>query len=293
MDKAKIIHNNKYNYELFKPNNYKDKSIIICPIHGKFIQSKYNHISRKNGCPKCGELLKINNIKFNKVKTINDFIKKSFNKHRNKYIYIYPILIKSNFILDIYCKKCKTIFKQSLKNHLNGNGCKRCGILRTKNINTYTNNDFINISNYIHNNKYNYELVNYININTIVIIICPIHGKFNQIPKNHIGKGSGCPTCSSSKGELLIQSILDKNNIKYNQQYKFKDLNKLSFDFYLQDLNICIEYDGIQHFKEVKFFGGKKQLKKQQLNDLIKDQYCDKNNIRLIRYDYKDNIKIL
>lgn len=65
----------------------------------------------------------------------------------------------------------------------------------------------------------------------------------------------------------------------------------LPFDFYLPELNICIEYDGEQHFKENRHFGGKEYLEKTKYHDQIKNEYCKNNNIKLIRIKYCDNIK--
>ena len=52
--------------------------------------------------------------------------------------------------------------------------------------------DFIEKANLVHNNKYDYSLVNYINNKTKVKIICKIHGAFEQIPDSHL-RGRGCP----------------------------------------------------------------------------------------------------
>ena len=63
----------------------------------------------------------------------------------------------------------------------------------------------------------------------------------------------------------------------------------MRFDFYLPDYNTCIEFDGEQHFKPIKHFGGKERFKQQQKNDQIKNDYCVENNIALIRIsDYSD-----
>jgi len=65
----------------------------------------------------------------------------------------------------------------------------------------------------------------------------------------------------------------------------------LPFDFYLSDLNICIEYDGIQHFKPIDYFGGDTAFILLQTNDQIKNEYCIENNIKLIRIRYDENIE--
>jgi len=67
---------------------------------------------------------------------------------------------------------------------------------------------------------------------------------------------------------------------------------KLPFDFYLTDFNVCIEYDGEMHFKEIERFGGKVKLDYHIKNDNIKNKFCIDNNIRLFRIKYNQNIDI-
>ena len=51
-------------------------------------------------------------------------------------------------------------------------------------------------------------------------------------------------------------------------------------------MNICIEFDGIQHFEPVEHFGGVKAFKSLIKRDKIKNDYCQKNKINLLRIDY-------
>ena len=62
-----------------------------------------------------------------------------------------------------------------------------------------TKEKFIEKSNKIHNNKYDYSEVQYIDNNTKVCIICPIHGKFYQKPKLHIKGYGNCPDCAKKE----------------------------------------------------------------------------------------------
>ena len=64
----------------------------------------------------------------------------------------------------------------------------------------------------------------------------------------------------------------------------------MPFDFYLPDYNMCIEYDGIQHFEPTECFGGEKRFLETQQNDLIKTRYCEQNDIILLRIRYNENI---
>lgn len=146
----------------------------------------------------------------------------------------------------------------------------------------------------IHLDKYDYSLVNYKNTNLKVTIICKKHGNFEQRPKRH-KNGDGCPSCNESKGESEIHRILEIKCINYIRQKTFKDcknINLLKFDFYIPDYNTCIEYDGEQHFKINEYFGGEESFNKCKINDHIKNNYCTKNNIKLIRIPYYDFNKI-
>ena len=151
---------------------------------------------------------------------------------------------------------------------------------------------FVYKSKKIHGDKYDYSLVNYINNKTKVEIICSEHGIFKQRPTDHLN-GCGCPICRESKGEKKIRNFLNEKKIKFLPQYKFnncKHILQLSFDFYLPEYNICIEYNGIQHYKPIEKFGGKNQFLIQNKCDNIKKEFCLKNNIKLIIIKYDNNI---
>jgi hypothetical protein len=92
-----------------------------------------------------------------------------------------------------------------------------------------------------------------------------------------------------SYGELLISNILDAKNIKYIYNKSLKDCissSKLRFDFYLPDYNICIEYDGKQHFFPMDYFGGEYEFEKIKIRDNIKNEWCSINDINLCRVNY-------
>ena len=124
-----------------------------------------------------------------------------------------------------------------------------------KKINT---DDFIKMSIEKHANLYYYTKTNYNGNRENVIITCKIHGDFEQ-----------------------TQEVFDGCKYKRN----------LPFDFYLPELNICIEFDGKQHYTPIKFFGGDDNYKKQKIRDNIKNEYCIKNNIKLFRIKYDENIE--
>lgn len=122
---------------------------------------------------------------------------------------------------------------------------------------------------------------------------CLIDGyEWLSLPSNILSY-HGCPMCNNSIGEKLISKYLNDNKINYTPQYKFSDckyIRPLPFDFYLQDYNVCIEYDGIQHFESVERFGGEEGLRKIQERDEVKTKYCKDNNIPLLRIRYDQEI---
>lgn len=94
-----------------------------------------------------------------------------------------------------------------------------------------------------------------------------------------------------SYGEKKVESFLIENNVNYIQQKKFEgciNIKSLPFDFYLPEYNICIEFDGRQHFEVIEWFGGEDGFIKRKKNDLIKNIFCNNNNIKLIRISYED-----
>lgn len=90
--------------------------------------------------------------------------------------------------------------------------------------------------------------------------------------------------------------MLKKSDVEFIQEKSFTDCidkHALPFDFYLPDLNTCIEYDGEQHYFNIKYFGN--SLESVQEHDRIKTKYCEDNGIKLIRIPYweYDNIETI
>ena len=114
--KAKKIHGNKYDYSLVKYINNSTKLIIKCPKHGIFKQTPNNHLTKKQGCPKCN-----GGVRF----TTNDFISKAKKIHGNKYDYSLVDYTNTYTKIKIICQK-HGVFSQRPDNHLNNSGCPIC-----------------------------------------------------------------------------------------------------------------------------------------------------------------------
>lgn len=176
-------------------------------------------------------------------------------------------------------------YEAKFNDFCNGHGCPYCAGL------------YRHSYEYIKENveKEGYYLIseNYKNAKQKLVMICPKSHKC-EINWNNFSNGFRCRKCSESKGEKRIATFLNLHNINYVQQYNFKECRRvfpLPFDFYISSANTCIEYDGEQHFKPIKFRGMSEQMVLEQFEitkecDRIKNEYCDLNSINLIRIPY-------
>lgn len=93
--------------------------------------------------------------------------------------------------------------------------------------------------------------------------------------------------------ELFIKDILSSLGITFYTEETFSDLRNpktnalLKFDFSIPSLNTIIEYDGRKHLEVITIWGNEETLKETQYRDSLKTDYCEKNNINLIRFNYK------
>ncbi len=231
-----------------------------------------------------------------KLLTTEEFIKKAREVHGDTYDYSNVVYKNTRTKVKI---KCKTHgeWEQTPQDHIQGRGCPHCGKLRCYNANKhklkkrgYDNTIFIEKANIIHNRKYDYNKLSYINSRTKITVICPLHGEWNITPAAHLN-GKGCPHCCSSKGEEHIAKLLRECDIQYKRQKRFstcRNVKTLPFDFYLPEFDILIEYQGQQHYTGWK--GDKTNLLYIQHRDAIKYQWAKKNNYKLFYITYKDSI---
>ena len=285
IEKAIEIHGNKYNYSKSVYLSARKKIIITCPIHGDFLQLGKVHINNRGGCPFCG-------IE-SKIKAKDMLIEELFIKFGYNYTFKIDNYIGENSKILIQCPKHGECIKKASVLICSIFACKQCALENRSKLLTHSTEKFIYMSNKIHNNFYDYSLSIYSGNKTKLKIICPEHGEFNQSPSDH-KQGKGCPKCYYSKGELKVENFLKNKKINFISQKRFIDCvykQPLPFDFYLKDYNTCIEFDGAQHFIPVKFWGGIEGLLQSKERDKIKNEYCKKNKINLIRIKYTDNIE--
>ena len=222
IERAKKIHNNKYDYSKVEYTNNRTKVCIICPEHGEFWQRPDKHL-KGQGCPQCGGTIKSNT---------ELFIEKAKGIHGEKYNYSKVNYTTAHEKVCIICPEHGE-FWQTPHNHLKGQGCPKCA-----NHVEISKEEFLKRAKKVHGDKYDYSKINYINFTTEVEIICPIHGSFWQKPVYHI-HNRGCPICGNkSIGKKLSMGkdeFIEKAKKIHGDKY---DYSKVEYKNQLE--KVCI-----------------------------------------------------
>lgn len=152
-----------------------------------------------------------------------DFLKKAKNIHGNNYNYLNVEYKNSHTPIIIKCQRHGN-FRQRPRTHIEGSGCPTCGVLtRTKKI-SMNQQTFVTRASKIHKNFYDYSLVEYKNSYTPIVIKCPKHRKFKQMPKAH-SEGYGCPKCGIEVRQLTINELLKKFRQLHGNKYNYSKVD--------------------------------------------------------------------
>lgn len=257
----------------------KTKMKFRCECGNEF-ETTINSIkaSNKQYCNKCSM---ITNMRKRFAKTQEQFeleVKKRFGDEYTvlgKYININTkIAVKHNKCGHVYEVRPSAMIKQ-------GNGCPKCFGKHKKTTDEFKKEIFNLFED-------EYEVIGeYVNAKTPIMMKHNKCGNMWEITPTGFLRYKTCTFCTSrSKGEDKIVEVLTEKNISFEREKRFDDCRakkKLPFDFYLNDFNMLIEYDGIQHFKP-SF--NEKEFKNTKIHDAIKNEYCKKNNIKLLRIPY-------
>lgn len=250
IERAKKIHDNKYDYSLI-PEEFKvhDKIQIICPKHGIFSQTAADHLSGRK-CRKC----KYDKLADEQRYTTESFIKRAKEIHGNKYDYSKANYIDSNTKVCIICheKDHNGIehgeFWQTPNAHLQKRGCPKCKQDKISHIGERNAEAFFKKCKEIHGNKYDYSKSVYINNITKMLISCPIHGEFWQMPKMHIN-GVGCPKCANIKrGEVMkstTETFISKAKEIHGDKYDYSNTKYINSEIKVSI--ICHKLDPYGH----------------------------------------------
>ena len=271
----------KVDFSKFEYINMKTKSVCICRKCKKEWLVNPEKLKSGTGCPHCSKNKKLTNNE-----ALEKLTKKCLNIDFSQFVYVNS---QTNGIC--ICKKCSYEWKTSFSGLMQGKGCPNCygNIKKTQKKaifileQKFPDIDFCEF-------KYKSAIIK----STCICRLCGNRWiiSYNSIVSNK----SGCPKCKQSYYERKTEDLLIKYGIKYEVQKQFDSCRykrKLKFDFYLQDFNVLIEYNGAQHFKQFKYTN----LSLIKLRDFIKANWCAKNKIQLIRisdspYKTNDNISL-
>lgn len=270
---------------LEKYENAKTPILHKCLIHDIEWLVAPDNLLDGGGCPKCkGE--KITNCKCKTHEQYIDEVKKV-----NPNIVVLEKYIDNRTPILHRCTIHNIDWKTIPSNILKGRGCKQCKGEKIANIKSKSHEQYVQEVKEV--NPDVIVLGNYVNAHTPILHKCLIDGYEWSVIPDSILHGFGCPQCCESSGERSIRQLLQSNNVLYEYQKVFsdcRDVQPLPFDFYLPDYNVCIEYDGRQHYEPIERFGGQNGFEYIKNHDEIKTNFCKNNNIPLLRIPYYANI---
>lgn len=249
------------------PNSY---GIFKCSFCGKEFKAKISHIAN-GGIKSCG--CQHYKLKYKEGDKIGPYKIKIVKRITEQY----------NYKGEFECPYCNNHFITQISSVLTG-ATKSCGCIHTYNL---VGKKFGRLTPLEPTQKRQ---------GSSIVWKCECDcGNIHYVSVNHLmqGKSKSCGQCNlKSIGEEKILIWLKQHDIIYETQKRFidcRDKKPLPFDFYLPNYNICIEYDGLGHYKSNEnSWRTAENVKLTQFHDSIKNEYCKKNNIKLIRIPYTE-----
>lgn len=209
---------------------------------------------------------------------------------------IYDIVGDEYYFIDSYVNaqtnlkvrhnKCGNVYMVKPANFLQGKRCPYCFGTPKKN-NACFKQEVYNLVG----TEYLF-LDTYVNGKTKLRVKHDKCGHIYKVKPNAFFSGCRCPYCNISHGEDFINKILKSLGTNYEYQKSFddlRDIQPLSYDFYIPDQNILIEYQGRQHYQPIDYFGGEPQFKLQQKHDKMKSDYAKSHRYNLIAVPYTED----
>lgn len=260
-----------------------------CNVCGYVFKRKPYNCLRSCGCPKCRNS---NNQKL----TLEQFTERANQIHNFKYDYSESEYIDTDTRLKVICHEKDEFgdehgeFWVTPHSHIGmmKSGCPKCSGKFRKDTEY-----FIKQAKRVHGDKYDYSNTHYVKALKDIEVICKEHGSFWLTPNEHL-MGQGCPLCKESHLEKEMRVFLDEKGINYTPQARFDWLRtndtkkKMSLDYYIKDLNVAIECQGVQHFNAKRFWNNNKdkeeEVKKIKKRDKLKKKLCEEHGIKVLYY---------
>lgn len=286
--------------DLIEGSNTKVK--VLCDYCGKTIDVRYrDYVNYKYDKYSCASCRQRKTSEYNLNARQDSLYERALSFCREKgYILITPKTnIKNSETRVLYECPVHGINETKIYTLITRHGCIKCGHIATIKAQTHDCDD---VYNYFKEhgstllNKEDYSRWDLKNLR----VTCRECGEVYTTSYGSFSHSNGrqvCPKCAStiSTGELKIKNYLESNNIEFEMQYRFQDCKNilaLPFDFYLPKINVCIEYDGEGHYipiqRGISLEEAEIVLSGIKYRDNIKTEYCQNNNIKLIRIPYWD-----
>lgn len=282
----------KGEYKVLPPyKNSKTKMEFIHLACGNHFKMKFNAFQQGQRCLICSSKHR------SKLRTMtnDEFAKRVESTWGNEYTLLSEY-VNSDIPIKVKHNKCGNIYMTRPADFIRGHGCLKCSYVerspkiginqRTplsdvkKSIKDILGDQYVvltNDSDYKGNRQH--IKIKHLVCNTVY------EARYSDIQSHH----TGCPHCNQSKGERLIFNTLAYHfNLSETKDFYYGYIlpNRLHLDFYLPHYRLGIEYDGIQHFKSINYFGGIDSYLDIIKRDKNKDTYCKDNHITLIRIPY-------
>lgn len=293
IEKAKFIHDNKFDYSLVKFINTKSKVTIICPDHGPFEITPSSHY--RSGCPKC----QFKKQSKRKAKTTKEFIAEARSVHGDRYDYSETNYINKRTKVDIICKT-HGLFSQVPGNHLESSGCYRCSRIAVgkkrrgiKNNRHVTNTSEFKIeARKIHNNYFDYSKVIYKGTKGLLTISCPKHGDFQQTAHNHL-TGFKCPKCASvsisNKFSLKQSDFIKRATEIHGDKFNYNQVNYVNARIKVQ---IICPFHGVFEILPFDHLSGKQcnKCSRESVTNSNEEFIAQAKLIHGDKYDYSKSL---
>lgn len=164
--------------------------------------------------------------------TTTEFIRRAKEQHGDRYDYSETEYVNADHKIAIRCK-VHGIFRQRAADHTRGFGCSLCNEKQKETTKSFTAKAIAK-----HGKKYKYTNVDYVNTYTKIVITCPVHGNFSQVPKDHLA-GYGCPDCGGVK-KVTTERFIERATLVHNTKYKYHLVN-------LKGMNMNVEIECPHH----------------------------------------------
>lgn len=264
---------------------------IICPLHGEFYQKPFSHVQGCTGCKKCVEIKKNGTPHQKKLPTTQDIIQRIKRRRKdNGEFYDYSCVEFVDYTTDI-----KIIcpfhgeFHQNPISHIKGSTkCEKCLIInRRKNKNKKPEPRLtteIVIQRFEENREdngkfYDYSQVEYVGSSKKIKIICPLHGEFFQLPKDHIRGHDGCKKCSEEKRKFTNLQKYGTECVLQNEEVKQK-IKQTNLDRYgVDNPSLCPEIHQKKIETSLRNFGVEYSTQSEEIREKAKRTNLEKYGV--------------